>query len=254
MKDSVKLIIPPCGALVLADGQQTDATGAVDIIIMNDPEAIEISGGGRVSGNTGGQTGWSGGYSQITNGIIIGVYGSSNRGIMIDNINLTDHWSNPVVLNNADNAVLKNISCSDVGEGLLIQESDRTILSGYTHADSSGTSVGDGFEWSSCTNALIEQFDISGGGSGAGIDVFGCVDCVVRDGRITKWNAGIAVQTNWTGDGLKSDNVLISNVRIDSCTGDGVQVSQDTVNVLLEHVDVFGSGRGFQINADGDTL
>src|SRR5688572_13334694 len=57
--DGVTLRLAPDVVLRLADGQQTDAAGPVDVVILTGARNVAVDGGGTIRGNTAGQRGWS---------------------------------------------------------------------------------------------------------------------------------------------------------------------------------------------------
>ncbi len=122
---NVSLIIEAGAILKLKDGQQVDGA-PVDMIIFEDANNIYIGGGGEIQGNTAGQSGWTGGYQQITNGLIISgsvsVFGTrTNNNITIEGLRLNDHFSNPVNITGGTDVTLRDLSTYGVGEGFQVR-------------------------------------------------------------------------------------------------------------------------------------
>ena len=77
--DGLTLRIGKGVTLRLADGQQADATGPVDVVVWRSRKDLRLTGGGTIAGNTAGQRGWTKGYGQITNGMLLAGYGDRAR-------------------------------------------------------------------------------------------------------------------------------------------------------------------------------
>ncbi|AKO97601.1 MULTISPECIES: hypothetical protein [Marinovum] len=183
--DNIEIFIPhPGTTLKLADGQQTDANGPVEIISWaNARSNVAVHGLGRIIGNTAGQTGWTGGYAQVANGNIISSLGAgSPTGTYFvgGGLRLEDHFSNPVLLGQdilangglGERVILKDLYCKDCGEG--------PQCSGFAYAewgvvemvDEAGVIVGDWLEPAACTEVVARGLRAIARGGASGSSAF----------------------------------------------------------------------------------
>jgi hypothetical protein len=164
--DNVSLEIGEGVILKLADNQQigslvNNSAGAVNMFTWRNITNLHIYGRGRITGNTAGQTGWTGGYAQLTNGCIMFGHGlsplSRNSNVLIEDLTLDDHFSNPINLDYGINIVYRNLNASDCGEGFQQTNSLNSVIEGCTYTDTTGNSGGDAFEQSDCVDCSISD-------------------------------------------------------------------------------------------------
>lgn len=213
--DNVSLWLGKGVILKLADGQQTDAGGAVDIIVASDRTGVRIFGSGRITGNTAGQTGWTGSYSQTgVNGAIINVFGSAggNHDIEIAELQLDDHWSCPVNINNTvtrgSRILLENLYGFDCGEGFQVQKSDGVKVLNVRMEDPGDVAVGDGIELAECTEFEVDGCTVKTNGAGTAFDLFGSKYGTLSNFVIEGW-AGGGISLGTTGGGVTVDQVTV---------------------------------------------
>lgn len=224
-KAGTKLIIGPGVILKLANGMQTDAGGPVDILVWSSLDDITITGGGRITGNTAGQAGWTGGYAQRTNGVIIKFYApTAAADILIANLTLDDHFSNPVDSKDGAAAVTSRVTLRDLyghacGEGFEINDCDDVVMDRITYHDVANVCVGDGLELSRCTNFRISNVYVHSNGAGLAIDLYGSSAGIVTNFVVDGWGAG-AISTGSDGANIV-DDVVVSNGVIKNITAAG---------------------------------
>lgn len=247
---NVKLTILPNTILQKADDVQTDAGGPVDVILGICVENVEISGGGKVLGNTAGQTNWTGGYSQIgVNGA--GIYISSsavnyicNYNIVIRDLEISDHFANPVDIFYFQNAVFENIISHDCGEGPEYVKGSALFVDNIEVADTSNVSVGDGLEISAVDGFAVSNIYIHSNGDGAALELYtsdnGTVTNFVLDGY---GGGGVSLGSNASTNDV-TDKIVLSNGVIRNyptggmsgiATGDG---KLDIDNILFDSISV----------------
>jgi hypothetical protein len=259
--DNLSLRIGPAVTLRLADGQQSDATGPVDIVIWSGRRNLKIGGGGTILGNTAGQRGWSRGYSQITNGVIVfshGQAGARSETIRIEDLVLADHFSNAINLSgwvdNRDRDIrIVNVRARDTGEGPQVMNADDVTLRDDSFENATVPAhPGDGFELWNVSGFLLENTTVRGRLGGSAIDLYGARNGTV-DGFVIDGHEGIAVQEN-TALHTYSERVRVTNgvTRLAAGTGlftKGVRVR----DVTIAGVEVHGAGArtiGFHISRD----
>lgn len=190
--DNVEFYLGPGVVLQLANGQQTNAGGPVDMLVFRGRSNLTFSGFGTITGNTAGQTGWSGGYTQVTSGIIISGYGTVGSGgndhVIVQDLNLIDHFSNPV---NIDGTAVRNSNIyylrlrgSECGEGPQVINTDGVWIDKCFYESPTHVTVGDGIEVSGCTNYHITDAIIKNIRGASAVDVFGSTDGVI-DGIVS---------------------------------------------------------------------
>ena len=201
--DYIHLRLGPGVILQLANGQQTDGGGPVDVIVFRDRTGITISGGpgARITGNTAGQPAWMGGYAQISNGVLIYGYSTTgNHRVSIRDLQLDDHFSNPVNIgaggtNPGSRIQLENLICFDCGEGPQIINAEGVVCKNIEFRDDSNVAVGDGFELSTCDDCYVEDLRIKSHGAGSAIDLFASRDVVVNGFYINDWDIFFQAET-----------------------------------------------------------
>jgi hypothetical protein len=203
--DRVDLRIGAGVTLRLADGQQTDEGGPVDIVVWGSRRGLRLSGEGTISGNTAGQRGWTRGYSQITNGNVVAGYwieGSPNEDIRVEGLTLADHFSNALYLNGHPfmrnrRLHIRRVRARDTGEGPLVMNADDVVLEDNTYENAAvGAHPGDGFELWNVTRFRVLRTTVRGRLGGSAIDLYGSRQGVVDGFTIEGGREGVAVQEN----------------------------------------------------------
>ena len=213
------LVIPSTCTLKLKDGQQVDGA-PVDIIVYRNASNIYIGGGGTITGNTAGQTGWTGGYGQITSGTIIWGIGTGgrkvNKNITIDNLTLIDHFSNPFVTQYTYRAVVSNILTYGVGEGLSFDYCDEVFVSNYIAYDSTDVSAGDVLQFEVTKGFYVNNVTITDFSQGGGaLELYGSQDGIISNFRLKNIHAGVSLGNP---DDEECANILFTDGVMDSVT------------------------------------
>jgi hypothetical protein len=201
------------GTLKLHAGQQTDADGAVDVIIFQFGKNIKIE-GGVVDGNAEQQNGWTKGYAQVDNGILIRGYKSNSRfdnnnNITIKDILLRNHYSNPINIDEGRDISIENVNVYATGEGIQVIYADNVLVRNCYIYDSSAVSVGDGIELSACQHFLITDCTVLHHHGGSAFDLYGS-----SKGKLTKFyvddaNDGVATSNHVNGEAC--DSIIVSD-------------------------------------------
>jgi hypothetical protein len=261
--DNLSFRIGRAVTLRLADGQQDDAAGPVDIVIWRSRKGLRLGGGGTILGNTAGQRGWTRGHSQITSGVILfgfGQAGGPNQRITIEDLLLADHFSNAINLSgwyyDRDRGVrIAHVRARDTGEGPQVMNADGVTLRGNTFENASvAAHPGDGFELWNVSRFKVESTTVRGMLGGSAIDLYGARNGTVDGFVIEGGREGIAVQEN-TALRAYSEGVRVRNgmIRL-AAAGVGVFTQGARVrDVTFADVEVRGSGPGtigFQIASD----
>lgn len=249
--DNIALIISPQTTLRLANGQQTNTTGGVNIIVFGKRNNIEISGGGKIIGNTSGQTGWTGGYQQNDAGNLIASFhhgvSSTYKNININNLTLEDHFSNPINLGlwgteGADGTIkgigitIKDIKVDNCGEGIQVIDCENVHFSNLIVTDTKGIAVGDGIELARCNRFSISDckvYNFSGSAAGAAFDIFASKNGTIINIQADVCKMGMTLETTFNAPFITSDNIVIDNVLFTNCqtgilAGDG-EISYNNV-------------------------
>jgi len=258
------LRIGPEVTLRLADGQQADDTGAVDVLVWRGRRGLRITGGGTVDGNTAGQKGWSSGYSQITNGCLVAGYGTKdahNERIRIDGVVLVDHFSNAIYLDghpeNRDRDIrITDVRARDTGEGPLVMNADDVTLSGNTYENKRVFDhPGDGFELWNVTGFRVLRTTVRGLMGGSAIDLYGSRDGVVDGFTIEGGREGVGIAEN-TALGVYAERLQVKNGSVMLAgpgTGvftKGARVRQVTISSVAVQGGSYVGAIGFQISMD----
>jgi hypothetical protein len=262
--DGLTLRIGRGVTLRLADGQQADATGAVDVVVWRSRKDLLITGGGTITGNTAGQRGWTRGYAQASHGTLLAGYAeadSNNERITIEDVTLADHFSNPITIRGRPESrdgwiKIARVRARDTGEGPLVMNADDVTLEDVTYENEKVEDhPGDGLELWNVTGFLITRATVRGMLGGSGIDLFGARYGKVDGFTIEGVREGIAITENFA---LRTytDRVEIKNgtVRL-ARAGTGVFTKGVRVrDVTLTAVKVLGpsvpGAIGFQISSD----
>ena len=216
LKNNIRLVIGQGVVLRKANGAQTDATGGVSVVYGDTLSNVWIGGGGRIEGNTAGQTGWTLGYSQA------GVYGSgifiaqsnsnlgrTNSNISIEGLSITDLFSTACELIGIELLSINNLYWSATGEGLEIQRSS-SVTANAISALGTGVEVGDGFETAGCSNIFVSNLFISNWGAGTAIDLYATKTATVTNFSIIGTRAQGGISAGAAGTEI-SENILFSN-------------------------------------------
>lgn len=247
----LSFIVPSATTLKLKDDQMTGTTLPVDIIVFYAAEDLYIGGGGRITGNTAGQTGWTGGYEQQANGRIIGVSGHGekvNNRITIENLRLDDHFSNPIDINGGYDIDIRNIKVYGTGEGIqLINIIGGTVINCIVN-DSTDVFVGDGIELSACRFFVIDGCKIMNNGAGGAFDLISCSDIILTNFFIHKWGDGIS-------PGVDANNIFISDGIIDSLGSPaGTGIGTPNGRMIIDNVTFSALPYGLQLQSSLDSL
>lgn len=249
--DDITLALGAGVTLKLADDQQTDANGPVDIIVFQDRSGVSIVGAGsgasRITGNTAGQTNWTGGYAQTNNGNII--YGhtstsTANRDVLVEGLTLDDHFSNACFIGETTSPDGDRVRCRDVyaldcGEGIHLKGAKGVRIDDCTVEDPSDVFVGDAFEVAECDDVVINGCTVRLNGSGAAFDIFGSKRVRVSDFEIDEWESGFTFQT--TGGGRTTEGVVIENGTVRGLRNTNGAFNHAPVGpVTVSNVQVFG--------------
>lgn len=201
VRSNVALRISRGVTLRLADNQQAGVP--VNMLVFGNATNVFIGGGGRITGNTAGQTGWSGGYAQIGNGMIISgrdTAPTGSRNIRIADLTLDDHFSNPVNIDGgagrARNVTLERITTYATGEGPQVISSDDVVMRGINVSDPTDVAVGDGVELANVSRFVIDGVIVTENGAGSAIDIFGCRNGTISNVVVDGWHGGITVQSS----------------------------------------------------------
>jgi hypothetical protein len=223
------------GVLQLANGQQTDAAGAVDLIVMGNRKHITLTGRGSIIGNTAGQTGWTQGYEQNSeHGGIIVSYGdvvNHVEDLLIEGLTLGDHFSNPINIGYGavavnQRVVLRNLYGYNCGEGFQVLGTNAVTVENVRYEDLTGVSGGDDIEVSSCSNFLIDQCTVKGSGGGSAFDLTKSLHGVLSNFVVDKTN-GDAFDIQ-PGVGQTVTDIVACNGVVNAPTGFGI--SGDTID------------------------
>ena len=262
--DGLTLRIGPGVTLRLADGQQADATGPVDVVVWRSRRDLRITGGGTISGNTAGQGAWTGGYSQFRNGSLLAGFGTPaahNERIRIDGLKLEDHFSNAISIfgdaKNRDRQVrIAGVRARDTGEGPLVMNADDVTFDGNAYENARVTDhPGDGFELWNVAGFRVLRTTVRGRLGGSAIDLFGARDGVVDGFSIEGSVEGVGIEENPT-DAIYAERIQVQNGSIVLAgAGSGVFTKGARVrHVTFTSVTVHGGSHpgtiGFQISMD----
>lgn len=226
--DNITLYIDTGATLKLADAQQADGA-PVDMIVGVDLAHITITGGGTITGNTAGQTGWSGGYAQVTSGCLIYIWGTNGGGcshITISDLTLSDHFSNPIEINNytqydGSYVRLENLYCSAFGEGPSVGNSRHVYVADVYVNDTANVSVGDGVQVENSKDVVITGIQVKTNGGGAAIEAAGSQQVVISDFVIDGWSTGISIQSTLT---LDTTDISVIGGQILNCATVGIEI------------------------------
>ncbi len=271
--DNITFSIGPGVTLKLANGQQVNGA-PVDLLVYQGRKNLSFigasNGSSTITGNTAGQTGWTQGYSQIDHGIIISSYGvnggQANSNILIKNLSLTDHFSNPINMDTFpssqrnSNIRIEGVRSSDCGEGIQVGGTDGVWIEDSVAESPNHVAVGDAIELSNCTRFFLKNNIARNHRSGSGFDIFGSTDGII-DGWISDDNANGMDIHAFGADQPDPKNVtaingLVINSRDVAGTGvcTGLSISAPTLNnIKVKTVLMKGSPffYGFQLGAGG---
>lgn len=262
--NGLTLSIDPEVTLRLADKQQSDETGAVDVVVWRARRNVRITGGGTISGNTAGQFLWTRPHSQITDGNLLAGYGAEdarNERIRIDDVSLVDHFSDAIYLSghprHRDRDIrITRVRARDTGEGILVMNADGVTLSDNQYANTRVSDhPGDGLELWNVSGFRILRSVVRGKLGGSAIDLYGSRDGVVDGFSIEEGVEGVGIQEN-TALATYAERIEVRNGSITmGGAGTGVFTKGARVrHVTLTSVTVQGGRQpgtiGFQISMD----
>jgi len=231
LKSNMKFVIERGCVLRKADGAQTDAGGSVTLLYGDTINNITITGGGEIDGNTAGQPGWTGGYSQVgANGAGIFIAATNatkamiNGNIIVEDLDIYDHFSLATQVKNALNTEFRNIRFWAVGEGIEFSQC-RDLKAYNIYGDGvSEVSVGDGFETSGCIGVVADGINLQNWPTGSAIDVYSSNNVVVSNFIIKNTVVdGNGIGSGGSSDTTYADNLLFANGYIYNCALGGLQ-------------------------------
>lgn len=256
--------IGPDVTLRLAERQQADDTGAVDMVVWRARRGLTITGGGTIDGNTAGQKGWSSGYTQITSGALVAGYGAKdahNERIRIEGVVLVDHFSNAIYLNghpeNRDQDIrITDVRARDTGEGPLVMNADDVTLSGNMYENTRVLDhPGDAFELWNVAGFRVLRTTVRGRLGGSAIDLYGARDGLVDGFTIEGGREGVGIAEN-TALAVYSERLQVKNGSVMLAgpgTGvftKGARVRHVTVSSVAVQGGSYTGSIGFQISMD----
>jgi len=262
--DGLTLKVGPGVTLRLADRQQADGGGPVDVVVWRSRRDVRVTGGGTISGNTAGQLSWRRGYSQITSGILLAGYGGPDRRnerVRIDGLTLADHFSNAIYLSghpdNRDHDIrISGVRVRDTGEGPLVMNADGVTLDDNAYANAAvGAHPGDGFELWNVADFRVTRTTVRGRLGGSAIDLYGARDGTVDGFTIDGGVEGVAIQEN-ASVAAYAERIQVRNGRVRLAgAGTGVLTKGARVrHVTVSAVEVQGGSIaqtiGFQVSLD----
>jgi hypothetical protein len=234
LKSNMIFEIEPGCTLRKADAAQTDAGGPVSLLYGDTITNITITGGGAIDGNTAGQTGWTGGYSQVgANGAGIYIAASAassvgiNSNIFISDLEIYDHFSCPIQCRIAQDVEVRNVRYWSVGEGAEFIRCQNVKAYNIFADGEDEVSVGDGFEVATCKQVVVDGITIQNWGSGSSIDMYSTQEAIVTNFTIKNTtvtgggiSAGSASATQYANNIIFS-NGHIYNSDVGAISGDG---------------------------------
>ena len=264
--DNVTLHIGPGVILKLADAQQTDAGGNVNIIAFGDRSNLTITGGGSIDGNAAGQSGWTGGRLQTDGGLIVGHPTNGCSNVRIERLTLRNSLSNAIWLRagnaNSTYFYLDKLRVFACGEGPVVENVTFLWMTDIYIDDTTDVMVGDGLEPSDCDYVVMDRLIFNAAGAvsnpGSAIDLFGVRWGTVTNFIIKDW-AGIGIDINKSSDGATPTELVIgpgvmegvdygvalrggtlNNVKLTSISMDGGNAGTDGIQVGSDDADTTG--------------
>lgn len=249
------IYLPQGATLKMKDGTQTDAGGAVDLLVWRYGYDIYIGGHGTIAGNTAGQTGWTGGYTQITSGCLINSYGDGtgstreNARITVEGLTLIDHFSNPLNIREADNVTLRDLRTYGVGEGFELIDCYNVVADGLYANDSTGTldnvAVGDAIEFANCYYVTASNMIVRKWQGGSALDVSGSRHSTFTNFSFDDVVQGITIG-DYTGNIYHPDDLAFSNGVINFAYGSsGAITCKTTSNTVFSGLKITNSSTGY---------
>jgi hypothetical protein len=249
MGSNVHLQIDTSATLRVKSGQLTGTTPSsyLHLLVVNGDRML-IDGGGRMTGNTAGQTGYSGGFTQSGSNLITG--GGTN--LTIKDLTMDDNFGNPINLQNSDasrgrNVRIENISCDNVGEGIQVTRTDGVTIAHIFQRNTNSVQQGDAVEVGNCTDFVIDDIHFS---NMTGIDIFCSQKGTVSNFVGQNVSPGIEIHDFGIDNGGPSTDVdVVNGLIIESNAGDANNIqavvldSQDGSlrNINLSNVTVRGN-------------
>lgn len=224
LKTKVDLIGGVSGiTLQIGDGQCTNAVRCH--LFRGDPGLNNVTIANlKLKGNTAGQTGYTGGYTQGDDGGTLLAIGDSSGSayttstIRFYNLVLEDVFGAAADMVYLKDALAENVSVDNCGEGFQINGYANARVFSYTYRNTNTVSVGDSLELVNGTDLLLDGFDIVGSAGGSALDITGR-NVRVLNGSIRNGGLGVVLQYDAAqATEPNSDNWLISNVTVKSMT------------------------------------
>jgi len=249
------VLIAPGVTIKLANNQTTDANPTVIFHQPATATSVYIGWpwgmGGTLDGNTSNQSGWTLGYGQSIGSYLISADDVFN-GLTVEGLYLANCFSNPInagganVYGTSDNFTVRNLVCTNFGEGVQAIGVDNCYAENIDHIISTNW-AGDCLEFSHCRYGFITNCKsrtltdtvIAEGGSG--FDLYGSKDFEVDGFYISGVTYPWQVETNFSDTTKVPDRIKIRNVNCRSATAWIVQ-SGGSVDVSDCLVNVTGSG------------
>lgn len=261
--DNVTLFIGPGVILKLADAQQTDAGGNVNLICFRDRANVTITGGGEIDGNAAGQTGWTGGRLQTDGGLIVGHNASvlGNRNIRVERLTLRNSLSNAVWFRGgtpySSYIYLDKLRVFACGEGPVVEKAEHVWMTDLYVDDTANVHVGDGIEPADCLYVVMDRCIVNGnggGGAGTAFDLFGVKYATLSNFVIRNW-ATSGIDINKSSDGTEPTEIVVGPGVIYSPAAHGIGLNGGKFNnikisnVVMDGADT-STGHGIFVAAD----
>lgn len=233
LKANVSVHLAPWVTLKLANDQTTDAApvsllyqpaSATDVYIgWPDGETA-----GTLDGNVANQAGWTDGFGQ-SNGNYLFSAQDGIDGLVLNGLRFQNSFSNSANVGSANtygnsaNVVLRNLKCTNFGEGIQLIGVDDVYYENIEHI-SSANLAGDYLEFSHCRRGngfgVISRTDDGNvrATGGSGVDFYACKDFTLDGFFIQGVVYPFQIQCNFSTPANHPDNISISNGTIESCS------------------------------------
>jgi len=228
------LYLAPGVILEVANAQMTNANYGDVIRVTNHTGGGYIGWpfggrGGKITGNTAGQTGWTNGYVQTVGPHGIGATDTSGQGSRnwtIQGISITDFFSNPINWGSVNDYELgsrdihaDNLYFDTVGEGCQFIGVNRCSMANIEDVGDATCRVGDYCEFAFCTNFTADQLychtnGVDGILGGAALDAYASRRGTISNIRAYKTAQGITLQTDFNNSANTADDITVVNAVI----------------------------------------
>jgi hypothetical protein len=173
----------PAGTEIKMGSTQISGTTGADVIILNGADT-SVTGAGLINGNSVGQSGWTGGYTQNgPAGVYIRAGALCHRARVgsgeVGYLRIENCFGNPVngggvsAASRADDISIVGVRSDKVGEGPQLEFCNRPEMRRIVSLNTTATMVGDGAELAACINATVSDIH-SRDSPTSGFDLFGC--------------------------------------------------------------------------------